>query len=152
MRNHRLYFRPARCGLFFLQGQAVSFHGSVSNGMGFDVTVDGTTTTGAPTGSTLASISGLAQGNHTVTLTAKSSGQNPDSLFTLNHAIVTVGTGLTGYPSRSMFCTISCSMEHVNNQRQCQTGHVPRQRPDVHIYANPKCNDDPVLHRLAHPE
>jgi hypothetical protein len=78
-------------------GKGVTFYGSVSDGMGFDVAVDGSTATGAARGSSLATISGLDQGNHTVMLTAKSSGQNAGSLFTFSSAVVTVGTGLTGY-------------------------------------------------------
>jgi len=58
------------------------------------VNVDGSVYGGAPSGQVLASISNLATGNHTVTLTIKSS--SPGGALYFEGATVTVGTGLTG--------------------------------------------------------
>ena len=63
--------------------------------MEFTVTVDGAVIRGAPAGQMLASLSGLRQSDHTVSLTVTQVGPGSQLLF--ESAIVTVGTGFIGY-------------------------------------------------------
>jgi hypothetical protein len=76
-------------------GQAVRLFGNVTGALQFDVNVDGAVTRGRPVGQLLASVSGLEQGDHTVSLTVTEVGSGSNLLF--ESAVVTVGTGFTGY-------------------------------------------------------
>jgi hypothetical protein len=75
-------------------GQGVQFFGNVTGALQFDVNVDGAVIRGAPAGQMLASVSGLRQSDHSVSLTVTQVGSGSQLLF--ESAIVTVGTGFTG--------------------------------------------------------
>jgi hypothetical protein len=77
-------------------GQSIQLFGNITGGIQYDVDVDGNISTGSPSGQILASISGLQQGTHTVSLAVTTSGQGSSSLLSVVGATVTVGTGLTG--------------------------------------------------------
>jgi hypothetical protein len=76
------------------KGQAVQLFGNAAAGVVYNVDVDGSVYGGAPSGQLLASVSNLATGSHTLTLTVKSS--TPGGALYFEGATVTVGTGLTG--------------------------------------------------------
>jgi hypothetical protein len=61
--------------------------------MGYFVDVDGSLSTGTPSGQELAWISGLNTGYHTVTLIAKPSAPGSTGILLFESAIVMVGTG-----------------------------------------------------------
>jgi hypothetical protein len=77
-----------------IAGQGIQFFGNVTGAIQFDVNVDGAVTRGAPAGQMLASVSGLQQSDHSVSLTVTQVGSGSQLLF--ESAIVTVGTGFTG--------------------------------------------------------
>jgi hypothetical protein len=76
-------------------GQGVQIFGNVTGALQFDVNVNGAVTRGRPTDQLLALVSGLPQGDHTISLmvTEVDAGSN----LLLEGAVVTVGTGLIGY-------------------------------------------------------
>jgi hypothetical protein len=78
-------------------GQGVQLFGNVNGGMLYDVDIDGSVSSGNPSGSVLASVPSLEPGSHTIMLIAKPSTQDSSSLLVFESATVTVGTGLTGY-------------------------------------------------------
>jgi hypothetical protein len=78
------------------KGQSVQIFGNVTGGMMYDVVVDGSVSTGVPSGQVLASVSGLTTGYHNVTLIAKTSAPGEAPILLFESAVVTVGTGLTG--------------------------------------------------------
>lgn len=77
-------------------GQAVRLLGNATEGMSYEVIIDGSRSTGTPSGQVLAFITGLPMGNHNVTLIAKPSVPGDAATLLFESAVVTVGTGLTG--------------------------------------------------------
>jgi hypothetical protein len=74
----------------------VTFFGNVQAGMQYVVSIDGTNSTGTPSGNVLASISGLSASSHTVSIIASVADPSSGATLLLEGASVTVGTGLTG--------------------------------------------------------
>ena len=70
--------------------------GNVTQGMGYDIDIDGLVSSGIPSDQTLAAISGLSSGFHSVKLTAQPS-QDSGGILVFESASVIVGTGLTEY-------------------------------------------------------
>ena len=58
--------------------------------------IDGSVSTGTPSGRLLASISQLTLGDHSVSIIAKQSASNSGARLSFEGATVTVGTGLMG--------------------------------------------------------
>ncbi|KIM92213.1 hypothetical protein PILCRDRAFT_304 [Piloderma croceum F 1598] len=76
-------------------GKSIQLFGNVTGGMGYLVDVDGSVSTGTPSGQVLASVSGLNTGYHNVTLVAKPSVSGNAATLRFESAVVTVGTALT---------------------------------------------------------
>ena len=64
--------------------------------MAYEVDVDGSISPGKPSGQVLASVTGLTQGDHTISVTVSSSARSPGDVLSFESALVTVGTGRTG--------------------------------------------------------
>jgi hypothetical protein len=78
------------------KGQAVRLFGNVTENMAYEVDIDGSVSTGKPSGQLLASVSNIKLGNHVIRLTAKPSRPVSDAFLLFESATVTVGTGMTG--------------------------------------------------------
>ena len=84
-----------RCRFHPWEGQSIDLLGFVTGGMAYDLTVDGSTLPANSSSTLLASVSNLSLGEHTIALKARPSASHSGLLF--QGAVVTVGTGLTGY-------------------------------------------------------
>lgn len=76
-------------------GQSIQLFGNTTAGMVYDVEMDGSVSSGNSTGPILANVSNLTLASHVLVLSLKSSVHGGALFF--DKAVVTVGTGLTGY-------------------------------------------------------
>ena len=91
-----VFYHLCWCWTFVLfTGKSIQLFGNVTGGMEYLVDVDGSLSTGTPSGQVLASVSGLNTGYHNVALVAKPSVPGNAATLLFESAVVTVGTALT---------------------------------------------------------